>query len=148
MGSWWLGVIPAVVAVGLLMFWFTGQFEEMFGIDPRGTWRAVTAVYDENQGPPPGESTPLGRKPRWELLIDDAAGELWIKLYRDREEVLAGPLLVNENNIYYDGPRGSFNGVYYTNAARFRYHPFAQRYIDCVIRLGPGNAYALKFMRE
>jgi len=147
-GSWWWGVIPAVAAVGILAFWLTGQFEEMFGIDPRGTWHAAPEKVIEMYQPTIGEPIPLEHNIRWELLIENVAGDFWLKLYRNRDEILAGPAVIDGNNISLKTSEGSFNGVYYSGALTFRYHPFAHRYIDAVIRLGPGEAYALKFERE
>jgi hypothetical protein len=146
-GSWWWGVIPAVAAVGILGFWLTGQFEEMFGIDPRGTWRTAPEKVIEMYQPPDGEAIPLEHSIRWQLLVEDVAGDLWLKLYRDKEEIFAGPAAIDGNNIMLKTPEGSFTGFYYTDAVSFRYHPFARRYIDAVVRLGPGEAYALNFKR-
>ncbi len=146
--SWWWGVIPAVAAVCILTFWLTGQFEEIFGIDPRGTWVAESGTEEKIVEPLYGEPVPLERKIRWELVIDNAEGELWINVSRNGEEILGGPLSVVGDSLSHLSPRGSFNGVYYTSAKQFRYNPFARRYIQASIRLGPGNAYSLLFERK
>ena len=146
--SWWWGVIPAVLAVGLLLFWLTGQYEEMFGIDPRGTWKghskSIISGADEN----PDIPVPPSEMIRWEMLIEDIAGELWVKIYMNRDEVLAGPVTIEENAILYKDELGYFHGIYLTHTVRFRYNPFARRFIDAVIQLRSGESHSVTFERE
>lgn len=146
--SWWWGVIPAVLAVGLLLFWLTGQYEEMSGIDPRGTWKghskAIIGRADEN----PDIPVPPSEMIRWEMLIEDIAGELWIKIDMDGDEVLAGQVTIEENAISYKDALGYFHGIYLTHTVRFRYNPFAQRFIDAVIYFPSGESHSVKFERE
>lgn len=146
--SWWWGVIPAVAAAGIIAFWLTGQFEEIFGIDPRGTWHAESEAVEEILAPVYGEPVVMERKIKWEMLINDVSGDLWMKLSCNREEIIGGPLSVAGDSLSHSSQRGSFNGVYYTDAGSFRYNPFAKRYIKATIRLGPGDAYSLMFERD
>ena len=138
--SWWWGVIPAVAAIVILIFWITGQSEEVFGIDPRGIWVGETIVEIPPEDDQPGLVT---RKEsiRWELLLEDAAGELWVKITRDRKVVLAGPVAIEENAVSHKSTMGYFHGIYLTKALRFRYNPFARRYIDDVFYFASGEAY-------
>ena len=144
--SWWWGVIPAVAAIVILIFWITGQSEEVFGIDPRGTWVGETIVEIPPEDDQPGLVT---RKEsiRWELLLEDAAGELWVKITRDRKVVLAGPVAIEENAVSHKSTMGYFHGIYLTKAVRFRYNPFAHRYMDAVFYFASGEAYDVKLER-
>jgi hypothetical protein len=146
--SWWWGVIPAVAAVVILIFWATGQFEEVFGIDPRGRWVAESQAY--NPSTESGETKPTQFRvvTSWDMIISTVAGDTWLKLSRNGKEILAGKISIDENNIYMQEQRGTFNGVYFTDAPHFRYSAFAKRYIDAVVRLGPGEAYSLRFERK
>jgi hypothetical protein len=146
--SWWWGVIPAVTAGVILVFWLTGQSEEIFGIDPRGSWVAETIMeVGDEAGRTGGPALAKRVRIRWKLLISDVAGERWLKLYKNNREVLAGPLSVEENALMYRSARGYFHAIYFTTAVRFRYNPFAPRHIDAVIRLHPGEAYSVVFKR-
>jgi len=144
--SWWWGVIPAVAAIVILIFWITGQSEEVFGIDPRGIWVGETIVKIPAENDQPGHMT---RKQaiRWELLLEDVAGELWVKITRDRKVVLAGPATIEENAVSHKSTMGYFHGIYHTKAVRFRYNPFVRRYIDAVFYFANGEAYDVRLER-
>jgi hypothetical protein len=140
--SWWWGVIPAVAAAVILLAWATGQFEEVFGIDPRGIWHGETLVEGTDEGVP-GKS-----KIRWRMLVEDAAGELWFKLSRNNEEVMSGPVTIDENAIYHKGYLGYIHAIYHTRAIRFRYNPFVKRRLNAVVFLRTGESYVVEFVRE
>jgi hypothetical protein len=142
--SWWWGVIPAVAAIVILLMWATGQFEEVFGIDPRGTWHGETVVEPPEQSPDIPQSS-YKKTVKWKLLIEDAAGELWYKLYRKNDVVLSGPLSIDENAVYHKDFLGYIHGIYHSDALRFRYSPFAKRRLNVVVFLRTGESYVINF---